>query len=182
MSKTDLGIQMQLKRMDLKKLFLMDLIRSLPDEQYRRQPDQNSWSVSQVANHLYLSERFSLAYLKKKLSYPDTIPCFSFKSWWSLFLVKFTLWSPLKVKAPTTINMWSEQEVLSPEELDKRWNVLRTELASLISENQPRFRTHLVFNHPFAGRMTMKQMLIFFNHHMAHHLRQAGRIVRKISR
>jgi len=181
MSNTDQGIQIQLKRMDHKKQVLMDLIRSLPDERYKRQPDQNTWSVGQVANHLYLSERFSLAYLNKKLSYPGMIPGFRMKSWWSLFLVKFILWSHLKVKAPTKINMWGEQEVLSPEELDKRWNILRNELASVIGENQPRFGTHLVYNHPFAGRMTMNQMLIFFNHHMAHHLRQARRIIRKIS-
>ena len=181
MTKNNQGILLQLKRMDQKKQVLLDLVRTLPDERYRLQPDPQSWSPGQIANHLYLSERYSLAYLKKKLSYPDTIPPFRLKSCWSLFLVKFTLWTPVKVKAPNTINMWNDQEVLSPDELDHHWIPVRAELTNLILEHLPGFRTHLVYNHPFAGRMTFKQMLIFFNHHLSHHLRQIKRTIRKIN-
>ena len=167
--------------MDQQKQVLMDLIRTLPDEYYRRQPQENSWSIGQVANHLYLSESLSLAYLKKKLSYPKTIPGFSVKSWWAVFLVKFTLRTNIKVKAPAKINMWGEQEVFSPEVLNQKWNLVRTEMQSVISQNLPGFSSHLVYNHPFAGRMTMRQMLIFMNHHFSHHLRQVRRIMKKNS-
>ncbi len=159
----------------------MDLIRNLPAQIYYRQPDQKTWSIGQVANHLYLSESLSLAYLKKKLSYPDTIPGFSIKSFWSLFFVNFTLWTPIKVKAPAKINMWDKQEVLSPDELEHKWNAVRKDISDTIMENLPGFKTHLVYRHPYAGRMTMKQMLIFMNHHIAHHLRQARKIIKRIS-
>ena len=181
MSKTDHGIEIQLERMDHKKHKLMKLIRSLPDLSYDRQPDETTWSIGKVANHLYLSERLSLAYLKKKLSYPDTIPVFNAKSHGSLFLVKLTLWLPIRVKAPVKINMWDGQDILPPDQLELQWNEVREELASVITENQSRFSRHLVYNHPYAGRMTMKQMLIFMNHHLAHHLRQARRIIKKIT-
>ena len=173
-------IQIQLKRMDQKKRILMDFIRSLPEEKYRQQPDPKTWSVGQVANHLYLSEKLSLAYLRKKLSYPDTIPGFSIKSWWGLSLVKLVLRTSFKVKAPPKINMWDDQEILSPEELNKNWDQLRKELTSVIMEHMPVFNTHLVYNHPYAGRMTFNQMLIFFNHHIAHHIRQARSIFNKL--
>jgi uncharacterized damage-inducible protein DinB len=175
------GIQIQIKHLDQKKHLLMNLISSLSEEKYRTQPDPNTWSIGQIANHLYLSELLSTTYLRKKLSYPDTIPAFSIKSWWSLFWVKFILWTNFKVKAPPKINMWDNQEVLLPQELDIKWNQLRTELVEIILDHLPQFNSHLVYNHPFAGRMTMKQMLIFFNHHMYHHLRQAKQILRKIS-
>ena len=181
MTIADKKIQKQLDRMDQQKQVLMDLIRTLPDEKYRRQPHRDSWSVGQVANHLYLSESLSLAYLKKKLSYPETIPGFNLKSWWAVFLVKFTLWVNVKVKAPAKIDMWGEQEVLSPEELNQKWNLERKEMQSVISLHLPQFSSHLVYNHPFAGRMTMRQMLIFMNHHFHHHLRQVRRIINKIS-
>ena len=181
MSTANQSIQIQLKRMEKKKQTLMNLIQELSEQSYSLQHNEYTWSVGQVANHLYLSERLSLAYLKKKLTYPDTIPAFSIKSLWSLFFVNFTLWSPVKVKAPVMINMWEKQEVLSPDDLQQRWTEVRRELEAIIMENQPRFSSHLVYNHPFAGRMTMKQMLIFINHHMAHHLRQARRIIRKIN-
>ena len=180
MSNPEHGIQIQLKKMDHKKKQMMEIIRSLPEEIYRLQPDQYKWSVAQVANHLYLSEMLSLAYLKKKLSYPEMVPPFSFKSWWALFFVSFTLWTPVKVKAPPKINMWGDQEVLSPDELDQRWNQVRNDMTAIIMDNLPRFRNHLVYNHPYAGRMTMRQMLVFMNHHIAHHLRQARRIISNI--
>ncbi|MFZ1675846.1 MAG: DinB family protein [Saprospiraceae bacterium] len=181
MSNTEQKIKIQLERMDQKKQTLMHIIHSLPTENYLRNPQPNSWSVGQIANHLYLSERLSLAYLKKKLSYPDTIPPFSIKSWWSLYAVNFILWSPFKVKAPPAINMWKDIEILSPDDLDTKWNQIRKDLAALIAEHRPSFHHHLVFNHPLSGRMTMTQMLIFFNHHIAHHIRQIRRVIRKIS-
>lgn len=173
-------IKKQFERMDRKLKDLMRLIRTLPQENYLRHPDPNTWSVGQIANHLYLSERLSLAYLKKKLSYPDTILPYHIKSHWALFMVNFILWSPFKVKAPSGINMWEDKEVLPPDELEAKWNSIRKELTTIISDNQPGFKHHLVFNHPFGGRMTMRQMLIFFNHHIAHHVRQIHRVLKRI--
>ncbi len=174
-------INIQLERLDQKKQALMDIIRSLPPEMYLLNPDPGTWSVGQVANHLYLSERLSLAYLNKKMSYIDTIPPFSIKSWWALYSVNFILWSPFKIKAPPSINMWKDIEILSPDDLDTKWNMLRKDLAVFITQHQPAFHSHLVFNHPISGRMTMTQMLIFFNHHFAHHLRQIHRVIKKFS-
>jgi hypothetical protein len=83
------------------------------------------------------------------------------------------------VKAPPAINMWNDIEILSPDDLDIKWDKVRTDLTALILEHYPRFHSHLVFNHPLSGRMTIRQMLIFFNHHLAHHLRQMRRVIRK---
>lgn len=182
MSNNDQKIKQQFERLHQKKQILMNLIRDLSPESYLRHPDPNTWSAGQIANHLYLSERLSLAYIKKKLSYPDTIIPFSIKSWWSLYSVNFILWSPIKVKAPAQINMWKDIEVLSPDQLNAKWDLVRKELTEVIAEHQPRFKDHLVFNHPLSGRMTMTQMLIFFNHHMAHHIRQMKRILKKTGR
>ncbi|MEO6130984.1 MAG: DinB family protein [Saprospiraceae bacterium] len=180
MSIVDHKIKIQFERMDQKKRALMAEIRKLSPDDYVRHPDQLTWSAGQIANHLYLSERLSLVYLKKKLSYPDTLIPYHIKSRWSLFMVNFILWSPFKVRAPASIDMWAEKEVLIPDELDARWNSVRTELSALIAEHENKFGNHLVFNHPFAGRMTMRQMLIFFNHHLAHHLRQINRVLKQI--
>lgn len=179
MSNDNQNIKIQFDRMDQKKNELMNLIRSLSAENYLRQPDQFTWSAGQIANHLYLSERQTLAYLKKKLSYPDQLLPFSIRSWWSLYAANFILWSPVKVKAPPQINMWKETEILSPDDLNRKWNEIREEMNILISDHLPRFNRHLVFNHPFTGRMTMLQMLVFFNHHIAHHQRQMKRVLKK---
>lgn len=170
----------QYRLLEEKRLKLKLLIRSIPREKYYQQPSSGGWSVAQAANHIYLSEKLSFTYLQKKLSYPDTIPSFSYKSWVALFLTKLTLRLPYKVKAPESINMWGDQAILSPDELHLKWNTLRPDLIIFLQSNEPAFRSHLAYKHPFAGRMTMYQMMIFLNDHMAHHLRQINRILQKI--
>ncbi len=172
------SIHHQFDLLEQKKKALFSKIASLSPAQYFQSPPSGGWSVAQAANHIYLSEQLSMAYIRKKLSYPDTIPKYSPKSWAAVVLLKFALWSPYKAKAPKAINMWEQQAILSVEDLDHNWTTLRNELISFIEKHQSDFGRHLVYRHPYAGRLTMHQMLIFFNDHMAHHLKQIERIMR----
>lgn len=173
-------IDRQFEKLELRKKNLMSLINPLSNEKYTQQPSPGSWSVAQAANHIFLSEQLSTAYIRKKLTYPDTLLPFQVKSWAGVFLIKLALWSSYKRKAPVAINMWEQQPILSREDLEYQWSKLRTEMISLIQEHQHAFGSHMVYRHPFAGRMTMHQMLIFFNDHMAHHMKQVNRIISRI--
>jgi uncharacterized damage-inducible protein DinB len=173
-------IRRQYHRLERKRDLLMKEVQSCSPEDYLRQPTPDQWSIGQVANHLFLSEKLSLGYLRKKLSYPETVPRFQFRSWWGIGLIKIVFFLQVKVKAPGPINMWEEQDVLSASALEEQWGQLREELISFIEQHDAAFGSHLAYRHPFAGRMTMYQMLIFLNDHMAHHLRQVRRTVRKI--
>lgn len=175
------AIHQQFDKLEEKKNALMQKISSLSDASYRQQPSPESWSVAQAANHLYMSEQLSMAYIRKKLSYPDTIPPYSIRSWLGVWSIQFVFWSPYKRKAPRMINMWEDQPILSQEDLAVKWSQQRKDLITLIDQHQEAFGTHLVYRHPFAGRMTMRQMLIFFNDHMALHTRQIDRIISKVS-
>ena len=157
------------------------MISSIAPDVYTRQPSSQRWSVAQAANHIYLSEKLSLAYIRKKISYPDTIPPFHPKSWAGVFLIKAVFFTNYKWNAPKAINMWEEQSILSPVELANNWSVQRQELITFIETHQPAFGKHLVYRHPYAGRMTMHQMLIFLNDHMAHHIRQIRKIMDAVS-
>jgi uncharacterized damage-inducible protein DinB len=168
-------------KLEEQKKSLMHLISTLTDENFTRQPSPDSWSVAQAANHIFMSEQLSTAYIRKKLSYPDTLQRFQFRSWPAVWLLKFVLWSPYKRKAPQAINMWDNQTILSREDLDVKWSALRKDMITLIDEHQPTFGKHMVYRHPYAGRMTMHQMLIFFNDHMAHHIRQVNKIMKAIN-
>ncbi len=173
-------IHHQFEKLELKKKALMNLIAPLSIEKYNQQPSSGSWSVAQAANHIFLSEQLSTAYIRKKLSYPDTLLPFQIKSWAGVFLIKLVLWTSYKRKAPVAINMWEQQAILSREDLEQQWSQLRADMIMLIEHHQQAFGSHMVYRHPFAGRMTMHQMLIFFNDHMAHHMKQINRIVSKI--
>ncbi len=159
---------------------LIDLVGNLPEELYYHQISPSQWSIAQVSNHLYLSEKLSLAYLKKKITYPDSIPGYHPKSWASLLALKYSLKSPMKFKAPASINMWKDQPILNQKDLRQKWTTLREELFDFIRHHEEDYGTHLIYRHPFTGRMTMSQMLIFLNDHMKHHLRQIHRIQRQL--
>ena len=179
MNQPDKSIEDRFQQLESKKLQLINLLSSIPPEKYLQQPDPNSWSAGQVANHLYLSEKLSLAYLRKKLSYPDSVPRYHFKSRLGVLFYKAIL-RFAKMKAPRHINMWEGQEILSPEQLNDQWSRLRIELKNFIHDHSDRFKTHLVYKHPFSGRMTFTQMLKFFSDHIDHHTRQIHRILKKI--
>ncbi len=170
-------LERQFQTLEGSKEQLLKFIKALPEDIYLLQPSKESWSIAQAANHIFLSEKLSFAYLRKKLSYPDQVPKFNFKSWGAVLFLKFTLWTPYKAKAPKTINMWEDQVVLSSTELESEWTSLRSEMKSFIRQHYPSFSSHLAYRHPFAGRMTMHQMLIFFNDHMKHHIRQMDKIL-----
>lgn len=175
------AIHDQFQKMELKKEEILNLLLSLPSAQYNQHPDPNTWSIEQVARHLYLSERNSLAYLRKKLSYPDTVPHYHPKSWGGIVLIKLVFATGYKIKAPESIDMWKITNVMPYEELKSKWDELRRELISFIVNKEPEFGSHLAFRHPFAGRMTMHQMLIFINDHLAHHQKQMQKILRRLN-
>jgi len=180
MSDFDNDLSSQFRRMDARKDQLFQLLRSLPIEKYLQQPHPQSWSAGQAANHLYLSEKNSFAYIRKKLSYPDDVPKYHIKSRWSAILYRL-IFIFSKAKAPQQINMWEGQEVFLPDDLEQKWNKLRSEMKSFIQEKYQHFPHHLVYKHPFAGRLTFKQMLAFFSDHMDHHIRQIKRIIKEVA-
>lgn len=166
----------QFEKLEQQKKDLLTLIRQMTPDQYRMQPNPNTWSVAQAANHIFLSEKLSMGYLHKKLSYPDTVPPYHPKSLAGMLLLKFVLRTSYKVKAPKMINMWDQQPILSQDELEASWTALRKEMIQFLDAQLPRFPNHLVYRHPFAGRFTLIQTVAFFNEHMAHHVRQIQRI------
>lgn len=172
-------IEKEFRRLDSLKSIILAKAGSLSTEDFVRQIQPQTWSAGQIINHLYLSEKLSLAYVKKKLQYPDTVPAYSIRSLWSVLGYRL-LFATAKMKAPKHINMWEGQDILPVGVLDTKWQDLRNEMRLFISENYPGFRKHLVFRHPFSGRMTFRQMLRFFGDHIVHHTRQMDRLLHTI--
>jgi uncharacterized damage-inducible protein DinB len=157
------------------------LDRESPDT-LNRKPGPGNWSALEALNHIYLSEKLSLEYVRYKLSRPETIPSSRPDAWLRTWMLKWILYSPLKVKSPPQINMWNAQPVLSLPELKEAWTDLRAGLRQVLDEHEIPLRNKLTYKQPYAGRMTLNQMLIFFDDHLVHHTRQIRRIwgVRKL--
>lgn len=173
-------IQRRLEKLERNTDVIFAMVEGLPIDLLSMSPGEGQWNVLQVLNHLYLSERLSLQYVKHKLTKPETIPAWRPDAWLRTILLKWVLDSPLKVKSPPQINMWGDQPVMQLAEINTAWTELRKELVAVLSENEERYRNRLVYKQPFVGRMTLNQMLFFFNDHLLHHTRQVRRIVDKI--
>ena len=172
------GIHQQFHKLEHKREKLMHQILPLTEAEYSKKPSPESWSAIEAANHVYLSEKLSLAYLRKKMAYPDTIPPFHFKSWGGVLLIKLVFRTGYKWNAPETIDMRHQQPILTPAELNTQWLVHRQEMLAFIESHQAALGSHLAYRHPYAGRMTMHQMLIFLNDHLRHHMKQIDRILK----
>ena len=173
------GIHRQFQKLEHKREKLMLQILPLTEAEYSKRPSPGSWSAIEAANHVFLSEKLSLAYLRKKMAYPDTIPPFHFTSWGGVLLIKLVFGTGYKWNAPEKIDMRHQQPVLTPVELNTQWPLQRQEMLAFIESHQATLGSHLAYRHPYAGRMTMHQMLIFLNDHLRHHMKQVDRILRK---
>jgi hypothetical protein len=171
-------IEKQFEKLDRATTKMLHDAKTLSAAQYRQSPKPGAWSVAQIANHVFLSEYLSLAYMRKKLAYPDQVPRYHPKSWLSIALIKTVFALRIKVKAPPTIDMDTRPDLLEVNALEEKWKALRAETKSFIAAHHQQFRDHLPFRHLFAGRMTFLQMLIFFQEHLQHHHKQIKRNIR----
>lgn len=174
-------IQQRLDALEQRTSQLFNDLNDIPTEVLIRRPEPNSWSTLEALNHIYLGEKLSLQYVKFKLSKPETIPPRRPDAWLRTLVLKWILYSPIKFKSPPQINMRNDQPVLDLSELKAEWSALRVELRDILEQHEVHYRKRLPYKQPYAGRMTLNQMLIFFEDHLAHHSRQIRRILGAVS-
>ena len=127
------------------------------------------WSVLEHGYHLYLAEKGSLAYVKKKLSYNPKLK----KAGFRMFFKNVALWifmtSPFKFKAPKAVSQKNFPDDLSIEILETAWDKSRLELKAFLDSIGDQFLGLEVYKQPFAGRLTLEGMLRFFILHQKRH-------------
>lgn len=146
---------------------------SWSDEQFNRKPAAGGWSQAQVISHLVQSESLSVKYVKKKLSYPDTLKKGPLAAWFRYSLLKIALRLPIRYKAPGMVS--GSDEILSKNDLLKQWEDVRKEMAGLLDNFPEELLGTNVFKHLVAGRLKITQMLDFIFEHLTHHERQIFR-------
>jgi DinB superfamily len=156
------------------KLILFQLIEGLSDEEISTKPAVDEWSISQVIQHLTSSESLSNGYITKKMTnYKDVNP-YWFKSkigYYKLYYVFY--FTNQKYKSPAFIDL---DEHKSKEELIKEWNASRVLLASILAKVPNKYVHSSLFKHPKVGKMTLKDMMSFFNIHIQRHTYQIKKI------
>ena len=72
---------------------------------------------------------------------------------------------------PTDIRFW---EVL------KRWKDNRAELQEFLDNLPSHLLKTELYKHPFAGKMSLKNMLVFFNLHFKRHRKQLNKVLKEV--
>lgn len=173
-------IRRQIDRLETGTMRLFALVQDVPEETLSRQPFEGYWSALQAVNHIYLVEKLSLQYIHKKLQAPEKLKPYTISTWPRVWMLIWALRSPLKFKAPPQARMEEGQELLALNALRPAWEDLRGSLLDTLSVHETGMRTKLVFRHPFTGRLTLGQMLIFLNEHLRHHTVQVRRILKAV--
>ena len=142
-----------------------------------RPPVPGAWTPLQTLHHLYLAERASLDYLLYKRREQTDVPRSSIAARLRGQLVRASLLSPLKFKAPqvTDSQRVESSRNLTMEGLAYDFRELRRQLGVFLHDLPPGWDTGAVYKHAVAGRLTLVDMLGFFLAHQRRHAQQVSR-------
>lgn len=175
------ALQTQLEKLNGELDLLLTDLGQYSHEQLNQQPAPNSWSATQVLNHLLLSEKYSRQYCQKKLSFDPELPKAGMVDNFRTFLVSFYFKLPLKVEAPKAINTDALPRESQLEEVRTSYLEQREELAKFLQIVDESYLDKAVYKHPFAGRLSLSGMLHFFTAHFTHHRKQIYRALQVAS-
>ena len=144
-----------------------------------RKASPETWSALQNLEHLLKAEATSLAYLQKKLSSGGgDIPKAGFNSWWRRFLLRVAFALPtLKFKAPQYLGDLPESSDFT--DLKIRFATQRAALKAFLDTMPDALLEGEVWKHARAGKMSIAQMLDFFEDHFDRHEQQLKKAIGK---
>lgn len=177
MDKKSKGI---LKSLDQKLVTLLHDLKNYSDAKLNEPPRENAWSVLQIMQHLMKAESGSIAYVQKKLSYEPTLEEAGVKAVFNSLMLNISLSSPIKVKAPEQISGDNLLTDLTFWDVAKQWKQQRKELTTYLEGLPLDLFTKEVYKHPMTGKMTLSNMLSFFDAHVDRHTKQIRKTLKKI--
>ncbi|MCH8318389.1 MAG: DinB family protein [Bacteroidetes bacterium] len=166
-------------RLENTRLELMENLEKFGETALSFQPHQDKWSIIQVIHHLNKSEQLSVAYINKKLQYRTNIKNSGIAAVIRSFLLKLALRSSFRFKAPKFIADVPKTDTF--ESIKDQWEQTRMDIRKLLDKFPDEFLDKNIFKHAFAGKMNIYQMLNFMQDHFDHHLKQIGRIRKKLT-
>jgi len=163
-------------RFDHRKQSLLKRLDQMDKKLYNTKPSEREWSMIQVLEHLYTSDSGSLNYCRKKIKAGDAIPNAGILDPIKFKLYLQFLFTPIKFKAPKVVSAPSNDSTY--EEVKARLEEFQNELKSFADSYPDKYLKKAIFRHPIAGRITIVQMIDFFEAHLRHHEYQINRLVK----
>ena len=157
---------------------ILGILNHLTSEQLRQRPMPGKWSLAEIVSHIITAERMSVQYILKKV---QGIQAAANSGLWAevkINLLKVSQRLPgLKFRAPRHV----VENTVTYKDLDqitREWERVRQDLQSLLEKIPDPLVNRMIYRHPFAGYLNIKQALIFFHEHIVHHTPQIKRLVK----
>ena len=149
------------------------LLKVFNEEQLNFKPDENSWSMLEVMQHLYTSESISLNFVKA-FDFNRKSEKLGLKSQFYTILLVNRLNSKKKFKAPKVLADKKPELNISddPHQFQHQWDDKRKELKEVLEDYPTDKLDYFTFSHPAVGKLKITQMLQFFHAHLKHHQHQ----------
>jgi uncharacterized damage-inducible protein DinB len=149
---------------------IFEAVNNLDVERFNQKPDEKSWSIAQIMEHLYLAEEFSLSYMSKKMKARDKLKKAGLSSFFKSKLLNACLRSSVKFKAPSLTNPSDNQ--YKPNDFTAQWMSHDEKFKQYLSDFPAELVYVEIFKHPVAGKLNMIQTLQFMSIHAQRHKNQ----------
>lgn len=150
-------------------------LRALDGARLQARPRADAWCALEIVSHLMTAERHSLAYVRKKLNDPASIPEAGIGAHVRSTLLRIALALPFRFKAPEVV---SKPEC--PESLESAvtaWDEVRDGWRTLLDTLPPELESKAIFRHPVVGRINLSDTLQFHRSHLQRHCAQIERAI-----
>jgi hypothetical protein len=158
---------------------LIDLLTPYSDHVLNQSPGNQKWSPTQIMNHLLMSEKLSIAYCRKKLSFNPKLKRAGITSVFKTYIIRFYLYSPLKFKAPKLINTPFLPATDTLDNIIIKWKAVRSDMKLFLEEIAESDLDKEIYKHPFGGRISILGMLSFMEAHFENHRKQIINALKK---
>lgn len=166
-----------LLRLDRELEAWFEQLETYTHEQLNTKARNGGWSAMQCIWHILTSERGTLAYIEKKLSFKPDLPNKGWQDAWRRILLVGYLRSPVKFKAPKGVSDEYFPASSTLVEAKKAWSDHRENLKKSLEKIPDEYYKKQVFKHPLSGRISIATTLAFFLAHFERHRRQAMRVL-----
>lgn len=176
----DKQIESRLDRLNKKLVLLFGDLQHYSDATLNKRPSQDAWSVLEVMQHLYLSEKQSLTSVEQEIEKQTVFAKAGIADSFRAMALSTVLSLPIKYKAPFSINR--EAFISDPTfwEVAKDWKNERSRLKHFLNSLPNDFLSKSIYKHPSSGLMTLSGMLAFYESHFNRHLKQIHKTLKAI--
>ena len=160
------------ERYDRTRRTLLDELAELNDDQLRKKPGPNEWSILQIVQHMVLAERDVMQHLpepKELIARKRGLRSRIF-----YVVVLFILRWGLRVPVPSEGMLPDGNTSLS--ELRQQWDENLRWFRGYLDTSRPEDLQRAVFSHPIAGPLTGPQAGMLAQYHFDAHLRQIKKV------